>query len=406
MGNPLKDLANQTTNKAKEQAGKMIKQALKNVGKKIVMFIAPAIPYILIFAVLVIILVGIFGIDDADAETETTTSELQGGTPEEIVWFALLKANYSKIAIAGVMGNIYGESSFNPNDEYNGAYGLCQWRGGRRNSLQAFAASRGSSESDIYIQVEFLVAEISGEGADGYASNNFLKSSSKYDGHRYVYEEWSNAKDIAIATKAFCCCWERPGKSEYDGSIQKRIQAANKYYEQFKDRTMDEFNNKIISNNSLLNAIDKVAKYLEENNYTYKNTGSANYTFPIYSSQKRTLSCSSFVQQCLLEAGYTQFSGGEKIYARRDPNLAINDLAKGGITNVKLLPNLNSLKPGDILHCGGGDYHVVFVYAVNGNNIVTKGVPEVLNSNHGFNGKTRTIKNLQQFGYFAIRIMQ
>lgn len=61
----------------------------------------------------------------------------------------------------GVMGNLQVESSLNPS-AYNGnegAIGIAQWEGGRRAALQAFAASRGTNETDLETQLEFMLHE-------------------------------------------------------------------------------------------------------------------------------------------------------------------------------------------------------------------------------------------------------
>lgn len=61
----------------------------------------------------------------------------------------------------GVMGNLEVESSLNP-ASYNPnekAIGIVQWEGGRRAALQAFAAARGTSETDLQTQLEFMLHE-------------------------------------------------------------------------------------------------------------------------------------------------------------------------------------------------------------------------------------------------------
>src|SRR5689334_6070697 len=74
--------------------------------------------------------------------------------------------------VAGVLGNMRVESGFNPN-AYNpgeGAIGLCQWEGGRRSSLQAFAASHGSTERDIHMQLGYLWRELQGSEHGAYTA--------------------------------------------------------------------------------------------------------------------------------------------------------------------------------------------------------------------------------------------
>lgn len=147
---------------------------------------------------------------------------ITGGTVEEKVWNALTSAGYSDIATAAAMGNIQGESSFNPGiEESNGVgFGLCQWSFGRRTQLEGFAASRGKAASDVDIQIEFLLAELNpAGGADGYANYQF----SGYESER---QTWMTSTDIAEATTAFCAGFERPSIPRNE----TRIEAAQGYY--------------------------------------------------------------------------------------------------------------------------------------------------------------------------------
>lgn len=152
--------------------------------------------------------------------------KLAGDTIEEKVWLALLDAGFSEIAAAGVMGNIYGESGFDPAAIEGGSgegHGLCQWSFGRKEQLFAFAASRGVDWTDEDLQVEFLIAELTpGGGADGHASYQF-------SGYESEKEKWENASNVEDATTAFCAGFERPSVPRH----QERIDAAQKYYEMY-----------------------------------------------------------------------------------------------------------------------------------------------------------------------------
>lgn len=152
--------------------------------------------------------------------------KLAGDTIEEKVWLALLDAGYSEIAAAGVMGNIYGESGFDPAAIEGGSgegHGLCQWSFGRKEQLFAFAASRGVDWTDEDLQIEFLLAELTpGGGADGHANYQF-------SGYESEKNKWENASNIEDATTAFCAGFERPGVPRH----QERIDAAQKYYDMY-----------------------------------------------------------------------------------------------------------------------------------------------------------------------------
>ena len=142
------------------------------------------------------------------------------------VWFSLKDEGYSDVAVAAVMGNIEGESGFNPGIVEGGSgvgFGLCQWSYERRTALEGFAKSRGVDPSDEDLQIEFLIAELKqGGGADGYATYQF-------SGHEADRTTWTTSSDIAEATTAFCAGFERPGVPRNEA----RISAAKKYYDEF-----------------------------------------------------------------------------------------------------------------------------------------------------------------------------
>ncbi len=331
---------------------------------------------------------------------------LVGSTPEEKVWWALRDAGYSKEAAAGAMGNIYAESGFDPAviEGGNGiGFGLCQWSFGRRTQLESYAASKGVSPSDLDTQIEFLIGELTpGGGANGYATYQLVS----YKG--YSASSWKNAGSPEDAAVAFCWSFERPGIPRMD----VRTSAARRYYEQFKDAERPSNG----AAGSLVQAADNVARYLIDNSYTYKGTGSANYTFPIANSGLRTLSCSSYVQECLLQAGYSGAAGGEKLWARgENVSAAISDFRNMGI-NVQLIEDMSALQPGDIIQFRSpwpGGYHVAIVYNVSGGNVQYKGVAEVMNpavgnnrSNGavGFDGRTKPFSYYQTYRCYALRI--
>lgn len=166
------------------------------------------------------------------------SSNVLGNSIEEKVWYSLRNMGFSEYAVAGVMGNIYGESGFDPAvvEHSNGiGFGLCQWSYGRRTQLEAYAASKGVSPSDVDTQIEFLMAELTpGGGANGYASYQLMKKT--YGGETCTPDQWRNANSVAEATKAFCFTFERP-KNPYN-SLTKRTNAAQQYYDTFKGKTM------------------------------------------------------------------------------------------------------------------------------------------------------------------------
>lgn len=150
-------------------------------------------------------------------------------TIEYKVWTGLRAAGYSEITVAGTMGNIYGESGFDPSvvEKGNGiGFGLIQWSFGRRTAIEQYAASKGADPNTAELQIEWLLKECDPNDS-AYA---WMNSSKSYDGKSWTYDDWKNAADIESATRSFMFCFERPANAS---SLQKRIDAANGYYEEF-----------------------------------------------------------------------------------------------------------------------------------------------------------------------------
>ncbi len=157
---------------------------------------------------------------------------LYGDTIEDKVWFFLKSYGYSDEAVAGVMGNIYQECRFDPNLVEVGSeigFGLCQWSYGRRTQLENYAKSQGKEPSDVQIQLEFLLAEMTQKGpAKDYSDYQFMDGN--YNGKSYNQKAWENASSVEEATIAFEVCFERAGKP----MMQVRIDAAERYYNKYK----------------------------------------------------------------------------------------------------------------------------------------------------------------------------
>ncbi|MCI8759940.1 MAG: hypothetical protein HFJ34_02250 [Clostridia bacterium] len=179
-------------------------------------------------------------------ELTSLNPNICGGDVEEKVWYTLRNLGYSEYAVAGVMGNIYGESGFDPaaiEKKTGEGHGLCQWSFGRKDCLFSYAQSKGKDWSDVDIQIEFLIAEITlprqGDAVP-YTEHQFF---AKYAHYR---EEWTNATNVEDATRAFCLGFERCSETDYIESSQKRIDAAQGYYNQYKGKTWEGSNSAVV----------------------------------------------------------------------------------------------------------------------------------------------------------------
>lgn len=162
--------------------------------------------------------------------------ELPGDTPQEKVWIALKEAGYSDTAAAAALGNIEWESGgFNPGAIEGGSgegFGLCQWSFDRKTQLFEFAERRGVDPSDVDLQIEFLLAELTGESTDDLDPGQFAYQFADREDKRNT---WENSSSIEEATIAFCQGFERPRRE--DEHNEERIEAAKRYYEEFAGAT-------------------------------------------------------------------------------------------------------------------------------------------------------------------------
>lgn len=135
------------------------------------------------------------------------------------------------VSICALMGNITGESSWDPNAIEAGnsiGFGLCQWSYSRRTQLEAYGTS-------LYHQCEFLWSELTGEntattGADYQWISDPASSVDGGEGFYCSNSDFRNGNgSIEFLTKAFCYCWERPAyATNHLDSI--RIPSAKEFY--------------------------------------------------------------------------------------------------------------------------------------------------------------------------------
>lgn len=132
--------------------------------------------------------------------------------------------------ICAIMGNITGESSWNPDViEYGSGigFGLCQWSYGRRDQLEAYGTT-------LYHQCEFLWSELTGEntsvtGADYQWFSNPADSVDNGEGFTFSNADFLAGRGtLATLTKAFCYCWERPAY-ETNHLTSTRIPSAEEF---------------------------------------------------------------------------------------------------------------------------------------------------------------------------------
>ena len=165
-------------------------------------------------------------------ERTYTNIETDGTTLKnmEAIWGYLKTNGFTEEATAGIMGNIKAESNFNPSAvEGNGeGHGLVQWSFGRKQTLFARAASRGTKWDDIGVQLDFLLEEL-----NNWSFTPYFPS----------LQDLKNCKDIKKVTEAFMLCFERPA-NQTSTAINARISNSESVYNTLKGKSGTVANSK------------------------------------------------------------------------------------------------------------------------------------------------------------------
>jgi hypothetical protein len=128
---------------------------------------------------------------------------------EEVLQYFQNKGYPEHIA-AGIAGNLGQESSLNPNaiNPKSGAFGLAQWLGPRKESLQQFAQQQGSYASDPGTQLDFIHHELN--TTEKRARDALMKAQSPAEAavafsnkfERAGVNERNNERRVSLAEKA------------------------------------------------------------------------------------------------------------------------------------------------------------------------------------------------------------
>lgn len=121
------------------------------------------------------------------------------GTNQQVVYSTLKSAGLNDAAIAGFMGNMQAENEFSTAlTGTGGAGGICQWADTRLDNLRAYANSLGKPATDIQVQADFVVLEIT-PGTPYYKDSgagnllNMLRSLSNSGSNVKIAADYVNA---------------------------------------------------------------------------------------------------------------------------------------------------------------------------------------------------------------------
>ena len=153
-----------------------------------------------------------------------------GDTNAQRIFNYLVSAGWSKAAAAGAVGNFYqeagggGTADINPASYSSGSWGESggiagftdNGSAGNFTALKKFADSKGKDWTDLQVQCEFLVYQMThGKWWGGHATPTYKQMlNSGYSIEQMTYQEFTQLTDVETATKAFLCFYEDCGMAD------------------------------------------------------------------------------------------------------------------------------------------------------------------------------------------------
>ncbi|GAB6710285.1 hypothetical protein BOVMAS05_08560 [Streptococcus uberis] len=222
------------------------KQALLSIGVKGIFgkIALMALPILLIVVGGLLALFLLAAVISNDVEDENDSFGSLSGVQLEVAQ-ALRAQGLGDIQIAAIMGNISGESAWNPKAEYHGdgshyeyGYGLFQFTDtiqgvGNYTNYKNWAESHGKALDSASAQTEYFISQLSSSWSSGLHSAGYYAAEiPQFDGQNASYDAFLNSTDLAFATYAFLSCYERPADWAAESSYPVRYAEAQKFYAQ------------------------------------------------------------------------------------------------------------------------------------------------------------------------------
>lgn len=169
------------------------------------------------------------------------STDMIGENESEIYTYLTETVGLNTAAAAGVMANLYRESSFNPEavDSAGISFGLCQWTGTRYTDLQEYCRTNSLSSTSMEGQLAFLNHEL---------------NTTQYKVLEYLQEVDDTAQGAYDAGYYFCVYYERPADTELN-AVSRASLARDTYWPRYKDLiTADEFEESSLSSTAGTNS--------------------------------------------------------------------------------------------------------------------------------------------------------
>lgn len=146
------------------------------------------------------------------------------GVPGQIYDFLLAKG-VPPVGAAAILGNIEGESSFNPAATNGSHNGLCQWAiSDRFIGLQSLASSKGKEWTDVQTQLEYMWSELEGNYSN---VKEVIMSATEFNDMEYATWYFGRYYEVFFTSTNF---------ESSKGQTAQRYEYAKKWYEEWKQK--------------------------------------------------------------------------------------------------------------------------------------------------------------------------
>ena len=189
-----------------------IRLALSSISSAIGLFLG----FLGILPLLLVVFVPIFFLifGTISGTKATTVGSLTGD--EATIAQYLIDKGVDRTHIAAIMGNMFQESGCRPTaiNPSSGAYGICQWLGGRKTGLENLAKQKGKDMSDLSVQLDWFWDEFA-ESCSGW--------------NKAKYKVFCAQSDLKQCVYLFRSQFERCGESE--AADANRLAQAQRIYD-------------------------------------------------------------------------------------------------------------------------------------------------------------------------------
>lgn len=216
----------------------------KAIGGKFLAVGAAVVLGILACLVFLTLIISVFDGASDEEENKGGFGNLTGVQLE--VAQALRAAGLGNTQIAAIMGNISGESGWNPTAVYRGqgnntwyeyGHGLFQFTDtapnrGNFTNFKNWAQANGKDISSGGAQTEYFIQQLPSSWGTHLHDSGYYDELSQFLGKDASYSSFLNTHDLELATYLFLACYERPADWAAESSFPTRYSEAQKFYAQ------------------------------------------------------------------------------------------------------------------------------------------------------------------------------